>query len=100
MSELAITFLCPIALEEKLFDLLLLDGKVRIFTSMATAVHGVSHDKLDQAELVLGRARATSVQVIFDAAEKDNLLSRLRREFNRTGLRYWLTPVLESGEIF
>ena len=99
MSELAITFLCPLVLEEKLLDLLLMNADANVFTSTATAAHGMAHEELDQVELVLGRARATTIQVIFDATDKDTLLASLRREFKGTGLRYWLTPILESGEI-
>ena len=108
MSELAITFLCPLVLEEKLLDLLLMNADANVFTSTATAAHGMAHEELDQVELVLGRARATSVQVIFAASEKDpraarekvnELLAGVRREFKGSGLRYWLTPILESGEI-
>jgi hypothetical protein len=99
MSELCLTLLCPPAVEEKLLDLLLLSANATVFTSTPTAAHGLAHEYLDQTEQVLGRARATAVQVIFDAADQARLLDAIRRQFSGAGLRYWLTPVVESGEI-
>lgn len=99
MSELCLTLLCPPALEEKLLDLLLMSPKVKLFTSTATFAHGLAHERLDQTEQVLGRARATEVKVIFAAAEQVSLLAALRRQFAGAGLRYWVTTVIEAGEI-
>lgn len=99
MSELCLTLLCPPAIEEKLLDLLLLSTTPMVFTSTPTAAHGLAHEYLDQTEQVLGRARATRVQVIFAAADKAALLEALHREFAGAGLRYWVTPLIETGEI-
>lgn len=99
MSELCLTLICPPAIEEKLLDLLLLSPNVMVFTSTATAAHGMTHDKLDQTEQVLGRARATEIQVIFAAADKAVLLEAIRQQFSGAGLRYWVTTVVETGEI-
>jgi hypothetical protein len=99
MSELCLTLVCPPAVEEKLLDLLLLSPNVTVFTSTATAAHGMAHDNLDQTEQVLGRARATEIQVIFAAADKAALLEAIRQQFSGAGLRYWVTTVAEAGEI-
>ena len=99
MSELCLTLLCPLAIEEKLLDLLLMSPTVSFTTSRATAAHGLAHEDLDQMEQVLGRARATEVQVIFAAADKAALLDALRQQFTGAGLRYWVTTVIEAGEI-
>ena len=99
MSELCLTLLCPPAIEEKLLDLLLMLPNATVFTSTPTAAHGLDHQHLDQMEQVLGRARATAIQVIIAAAAKAALLETLRRQFAGAGLRYWLTPVTEAGEI-
>ena len=99
MSEFCLTLLCPPAIEEKLLDLLLMQPDSTVFTSTPTAAHGLDHQHLGQMEQVLGRARATEVQVIIDEAEKDALLETLRQQFAGAGLRYWLTPVVEAGEI-
>jgi hypothetical protein len=99
MSELCLTLICPPAVEEKLLDLLLLSPNVTFFTSTATAAHGMAHEDLDQTEQVLGRARATKIQVIFAAADKAALLDAIRQQFSGAGLRYWMTAVAETGEI-
>lgn len=99
MSELCLTLICPPAVEEKLLDLLLLSPNATVFTSTATAAHGLAHEYLDQTERVLGRARATEIQVIFAAADKSALLEAIRQQFAGAGLRYWVTTVVEAGEI-
>ncbi len=99
MSELCLTLLCPLAVEEKLLDLLLMLPNSTVFTSSTMAAHGLAHENLDQMEQVLGRALATQVQVIIGAADKVALLDAIRQQFAGAGLRYWVTPVVEAGEI-
>lgn len=99
MSELCLTLICPPAVEEKILDLLLLSPDVTFFTSTATAAHGMAHEDLDQTEQVLGRARATKIQVFFAAGDKAALLDAIRQQFSGAGLRYWVTTVAETGEI-
>jgi len=98
MSEFCLTLLCLPAIEEKLLDVLLMSD-VKVFTSTPTAEHGLDQRNLDPMEQVLGRARATQVQAIIATADKEPLLEALRRQFSGTGLRYWVTPVIEAGEI-
>lgn len=99
MSELCLTLLCPPAVEEKLLDLLLMSPHTMVFTSTPTAAHGLAVGNLSQTEQVLGRALATQIQVIFAAADKATLLEAIREQFAGAGLRYWVTPVVEAGEI-
>lgn len=98
-NELCITLLCPNAVKEKLLDLLLMSPNMTVFTSTATSAHGLAHAALGQTEQVLGRAHALQVQAIFSAADKTVLLEALRQQFAGVGLRYWVTPVIEAGEI-
>ncbi len=99
MSELCLNILCPPAVEEKLLDLLLLLPAAAVFTSAPTAAHGLDFGKLNQTEQVLGRAFATQVQVIIPIADKPALLGSIQAQFAGAGLRYWITPVIEAGEI-
>ncbi len=99
MTDLCLTLLCPPAVEEKVLDTLLMLSEALVFTSTPTAAHGLAMGALSQAEQVMGRADATEVQVIFPADEKDRLLGELRSQLAGAGLRYWLTPVLEAGDI-
>ena len=98
MPELCVTLLCPPAIEENLLDLLLMSSATSVFTSTPTAAHGVDHGRLSPMEQVLGRAHAVQVQVIVPEADKAPLLDALREQFSKTGLRYWVTPILEAGE--
>jgi len=99
MSDLCLTLLCPPAVEEKLLDLLLMSPNTNLFTSAPTAAHGLAFNNLNQTEQVLGRGFATQVQVIIASADKDPLLAAIKAQFAGAGLRYWLTPVVEAGDI-
>ena len=99
MADLCLTLLCPPAVEEKLLDTLLMLSRALVFTSTPIAAHGLAMRDLSQAEQVMGRAEATEVQVIFPAEDKDQLLGQLRSQLAGAGLRYWLTPVIEAGDI-
>ena len=99
MSELCLTLLCPRAVEEKLLDLLLMSPNATVFTSASTAAHGLPPGGFNQTEQVLGRAFATQVQVIFSDADKAALLGQIQQQFAGVGLRYWVTTVVEAGEI-
>jgi len=100
MSDLCLTLLCPPGAEEKLLDCLLLSPDiVKIFTSTTTAAHGLAHENLDQAEQVLGRARAIAIQVILAASDKTALLDIIRKQVAGAGVRYWVTTVVEAGEL-
>ena len=99
MSELCLTLLCQPDVEEKLLDLLLMQPSQTVFTSTRTAAHGLPHEYLDQGELVQGRGRATEIKVLIAAADKDALLALIRQQFSGTGLSYWITPLIEAGEI-
>ncbi len=98
MAELCLTLLCPSAVEEKLLDVLLMLPSVSVFTSMPTAAHGLHAARLSQTEQVLGRAISTQVQVVFAEADKETVFATIQDQFTGTGLRYWLTPVIEAGE--
>ena len=99
MSELCLTLLCPPAAEERLLDLLLMLPYTTVFTSTPTAAHGLVIGSLSQTEQVMGRAHATEIKVIFAATEKTTLLDHIRQQLTGAGLRYWLTAVVEAGEI-
>lgn len=99
MSELCLTLLCPTAVEEKLLDLLLMSPSVTVFTSAPITEHGAAFSRFTQMEQVLGRAFATQVQVIIPDTDKAALLESIQQQFAGAGLRYWVTTVVETGEI-
>lgn len=97
MSDLCLTLVFPPPIEEKLLDALLLSASERVFTSVAAAAHGLRHESMNDTERVRGRSRATHVQLVIPASEKDALIAMLRERFAGTSLRYWITPVIETG---
>ena len=99
MPELCLSLLCPASLEEKLLDLLLLHADLDVFTSTRTAAHGLSFGALSANEQVIGRALATHVQVLMRESQRDAVLETVRREFAGAGLRYWISPVADAGDI-
>lgn len=99
MSEFCLNILCPVAVEEKLLDLLLMSPNADVFTSAPTATHGLAFGLLSQYEQVLGRMLATQVQVVLSEADKDALLKIIQQQFAGVGLRYWIMPVIESGRL-
>jgi len=100
MSKLCLTLLCPPAIEEKLLDLLLASSEIdAFFTSNKTAIHGLAQQRLSQSEQVLGRAQATEIKIFLSDANQLPLLATIRQHFAGSGVHYWLTPVLEAGEI-
>ena len=99
MSELCLTLLCPPAVAENLLDLLLMSPNVVVFTSTPAAIHGLAVGTLGRTEQVHGRALATQVQVVLAVTDKSALLEDIQQKFAGAGLRYWVTPVVEAGEI-
>ncbi|KAF0205613.1 MAG: hypothetical protein FD173_872 [Gallionellaceae bacterium] len=97
MSEFCLNLLCPLAVEEKLLDLLLMSPNVEVFTSTPTAAHGLASGHLSQTEQVLGRMLATQIQVLLSEADKEVLLKIIQQQFSGVGLRYWVSPVIDSG---
>ncbi len=98
MADLCLTLLCPPAQEERLLDALLLMPELSLFTSSAAAAHGLTHARLNDSEQVLGLGIMTQVQVLLVAAQREPVLAALRQSFAGSGVRYWLTPIIEVGE--
>lgn len=99
MPDVLLTLLLPPSLEEELLDLLLMSPDVQVFTSAATAAHGLAFGRLTANEQVLGRVDAVQLQAVVAQDRAASLLSELRRHYAGAGLRYWLTPVVAQGEI-
>jgi hypothetical protein len=97
VSDVQCSILCSPDVEEKLLDRLLVAFAGNVVTSTPTFAHGLADAALSTAEQVLGRARATLVQVLLDRTEWPALKALLVGEFAGTGLRYWLTPIVDEG---
>ena len=51
---------------------------------------------IDAIDLLLSEVQ---VQVVIPIADKINLLGSIQTQFAGAGLRYWISPVIEAGEI-
>ncbi len=98
MSECCLTLLAPPAIHERLLDALLVTAQVSLFSSSAAAVHGLADHRMAANEQVLGRAAMTQVQVLLSLRDRETVLAGLAEQFADSGLRYWVTPVLDAGE--
>lgn len=99
MSDVCLTLVCPPAAEEQLWDFLLLAQDTGIFTSAKVFGHGFHPAGLEIAEQVLGRTREIAFTLLVEAGIAEALLTDLREQMPRIGLRYWMTPVIAAGEI-
>lgn len=99
MSDICLTLLCPIAHQEHLIDHLLLASEVQVFASSNGAAHGLHPRELSASEQVLGQARVVQITALVSKADSETVLAALKHKFAGTGLRYWLLPVIEAGEI-
>lgn len=99
MAKFCLILLCPPAVEEKLFDLLLTASDTDVFTSTSASTHGLAHDGLSSTDQVLGRSASAQIQTILDEADVEPLLAKLRSDFRGAGVRYWAYPLALEGEI-
>lgn len=99
MPSLCLTLVSPPEIEEKLLDALLELAGDEVFTSTPTFSHGIAHGRFDSTEQVMGRSRSVQVQVLVKHDQLDDLLAVLRTGFGGTGLRYWVAPLAQAGEI-
>lgn len=99
MPDLCLTLLCPPAQEERVLDMLLMTPEITVFTSSRAAAHGLHPSRLSAGEQVLGLAVMTQVQALLSGPGQDAVLAELKRKLAGSGLRYWLTPLIESGEL-
>ena len=99
MSDILLTLLSAHALQERLLDALLQTEGIAILCSTPAALHGLPADTLSQSEQVLGHAKATEIRLLINHSLLPALLDKLQKEFAGAGLRYWTSPVLDSGEL-
>lgn len=97
-DTLCLNLLCPLAVEERVLDALLATAGIDIFASTPAFAHGFEHGALSPEEQVSGRSGSGLVQVLVEAGRLDALLDELQPELARTGVRFWVTPVIRRGD--
>lgn len=94
-----VTINAPPSLEEAIVDCLLTIDNAQGFSSFPVSAHDHRGKGLTLAEQVSGRQRKIRFQMYVDKKTVPALLTRLKADFSGSGLRYWVVPILEHGEI-
>jgi hypothetical protein len=86
-------------MEEAMVDCLLDMEIAQGFISFPVNGHHHNSQDLSLVEQVIGRQRRIRFQIHVDKKNLAALLSRIKTEFSGSGIQYWITPVIEHGEI-
>jgi len=97
MTDYCVNLLCPLAVEEQVIDTLLAIGETGVFASASACSHGFAPGELSTGEQVSGRSRATLVQVLVPKRRVASLIVQLQGDLARSGVRFWITPVIQQG---
>lgn len=98
MDTCLLTVIVAPAIEDAVVDWLL-EQDVAGFTSMPVRGHGASPRSMALGEQVTGRSHRVMFQAHLDCDAARALAATLAREFEGSGIHYWLTPVLEGGHL-
>lgn len=85
--------------EDAIVDLLLEAEMVSGFTSYAINGHGSSIHSMTAAEQVAGRQRKILFQTHLQQQNLLALLDQLAAGFKGSGMHYWVTPLIETGQL-
>jgi hypothetical protein len=99
MDECLVMILVPEEALALLVDCLLDCPLVTLFTTMPVYGHGGGVGGLSAAEQVEGCEYQVLVRILTRRERMAVLLASLRQGLPGLRLRYWVEPVLESGEI-
>ncbi len=98
-KEYVVTLNVPPALEEMMVDCLLILEFEQGFSSTPVSAHHHENKGLSIAEQVTGRQKKIRFQMYINGTDLARLLVDLRRQFKGSGIQYWVSPVLENGEL-
>lgn len=87
------------SLEESLVDWLLSHEGQYGFTSFPVDGHSSSHRNLSLEEQVVGRKKQVRFEMHVNREDLTSLIGGLKQDFSNTGLHYWVSSVLDSGNL-
>jgi hypothetical protein len=100
MSEAClVTLSASPALEEALVDWLMSQEAVHGFSSFPLSDQASRSDGLSLAEQVRGVRKRIGFQVCVKETELAAFLEQLRQDFKGSGIRFWVLPVVDAGQI-
>ncbi len=94
-----LTLMVPQLLEDNMVDWLMLNAEDRLFLSGVVSAHAAGHERLSLMEQVTGRRQQIRFDVLLEAEEVDGVLKQLKQDFKHTGIRFWMAPLHQSGEL-
>ena len=99
MKECLLVIIVSPKLEEEMVDWLLEKEDLSGFSSMPIDGHGSGAGQLNIAEQVTGRQRKIMFHVHGHEQSMPALMDEMNNRFKKTGLHYWLIPLLGSGHL-
>lgn len=98
-KEYLVTLNVPVGLEEVIVDCLLTFESEHGFSSFPVFAHDHRNAGLSLDEQVSGRQKKLRFQMYVEKQVLSELLARLRQEFTGAGIKYWVLPVVDHGDI-
>lgn len=100
MNLVQLTLLAPRHLEDALVEKLLAHPEWATgFTLAHTEGQAMAGERLSVRERVRGRIGRCELLVVLEAGDAEQLLAELKEALPSSGLRYWITPVIEMGSL-
>ena len=99
MSHTMLELIVVPELEFRLVEHLLSTKEGRGFHSFPVQGHGESVECFNAEELVAGKKRNVMFRLFMPQGEAEALIEELGKAFPGSGVRYFLLPVLGSGEL-
>lgn len=98
--DTSLNLVLPRALETQVVDRLLQHPQwVGPFTTHRVEGHGDTEGIESAMEQVRGRAERVRIEILMDASHVAELLQDLRTELPNHAVVWWLSPVLEAGNL-
>lgn len=99
MTDVLLTLIARPDVEELVVDWLLVRDELSGFTGEVAWGHSREHGRFNLVEQVTGRQRRAVFHLEIESDQAQSLIQAMRDELAGLGLRYWLVPVHDSGEI-
>ncbi|HKK07063.1 MAG TPA: DUF3240 family protein [Gammaproteobacteria bacterium] len=99
MEQCVLVLIANTTVEEPLFDWLLDYSDEMVFSSQVVDCHGIEHAALSLREQVTGRQPKLQVELQVPLAEARAICTALGDAFPSAGIRYWIAPVIEAGNL-
>lgn len=99
MSNVLLTIITTPQLEDEMMDWLLEHEEITGFSSSMIRGHGESQEQMTLAEQVTSRRNRVKFEINGVESDVRQIVGKLREDFGRADIYYWMTPVIESGHL-